>query len=207
MYSISRLKVYSSLVLLALMVYGCRPSDNEFIDEYDLVFTTYDTNFSFDTRYTYYMPDTVVIPGPEGETEQAHRWDPVILQSIRSYMYSLGWELLEPGESENADMWLTTVVTSTTFSSCVVPCVNCGWGLGWGWGFPPVMSCSSFSTGSLYVVLSDPNNPDEIDNEIPVAWAGVINGLLLGSEQGARQRIENNISQMFLQSPYLKKEL
>lgn len=66
------------------------------------------------------------------------------------------------------------------------------------------MGCSSFSTGSLYVTLSDPNNVNDISEEIPVVWTGILNGFLLGSDAGMVNRLESNISQMFAQSPYLK---
>lgn len=207
--------IFSALVF-ALALAGCRPSENEFIEDFDLVFTTFDTNYNFSGKSTFLMPDSVIIVGAEDNAE-AHRFDAFILEALSRYMTGLGWEKLDPEDGAPADLVLLPMVTTAEFSSCVMPCWECGWdywggwgawgappGPGWGWGYPPIMGCSSFSTGSLYVTLSDPNNVNEISEEIPVVWTGILNGFLLGSDAGMVNRLESNLSQMFAQSPYLK---
>lgn len=218
--ALNRLRsAYFFLLVLLFALNGCRPSENEFINEFDIVYTTYDTNFNFEGKSTFFLPDTVVILGAGEDNAEVHRFDDLILEALSRYMISMGWEKLNPDSGEAADLVLLPMISTTDFSSCIMPCWNCGWGgwggwgaypwgwgAGWGWGFPPVMGCSSFSTGSLYVTLSDPNNVNEIAQEIPVVWTGVINGLLQGSDQNIASRLEFNISQMFTQSPYLKKQ-
>ncbi len=43
--------------------------------------------------------------------------------------------------------------------------------------------------------------------EIPVIWAGIINGVLESSESGTKTRLSNGIDQCFNQSPYLLKNI
>ncbi len=190
-----------ALSAAVLLIQSCRPSSNDFVSDFDMVFTTYDTNFSFETRKTYYLSDTVLIIGSDPADPEISPLNDRIVSSLAQYMYSAGWERVAAADSAEADLYMLPMISTSTFSSCVVPCWGC---VGWGWGFPPTMACSSFSTGSLFVLLADPNNPFNFEDEYPVVWTGVINGLLRGSQENIAQRIEFNISQMFDQSPYLK---
>lgn len=210
--------VYVIFASALLAFSGCSPSENEFVDDFDLVFTSYDTNYSYSGKRTFFLPDSVVIIGPAEDNAEVHRFDAVILDALTRNMIGLGWEKLHPEDGVTADLVMLPMVSTTDFSSCVMPCWECGWGYwdgwgtwgggwgpGWGWGYPPVMGCSSFSTGSLYVTLSDPNNVNNLAEEIPVVWTGIVNGLLAGSDLSVAGRLQVNISQMFTQSPYLKK--
>lgn len=200
-----KIKLASAAVLgcamLAAAFQSCRPSSNDFVSDFDLVFTTYDTNFSFNTRKTYHLSDTVVIMGTDPADPQISPFNDRIVASLEQYMNYAGWERVSDADSADADLIMVPMISTVDFSSCLVSCWGC---VGWGWGFPPTMACSSFSTGSLYVLLADPQNTDILDDEIPVVWTGVLNGLLRGSNEGIAQRLEFNISQMFTQSPYLK---
>ena len=60
----------------------------------------------------------------------------------------------------------------------------------------------SFTTGSVFVEFIDGDdiNPDE--DQITARWAGVVTGVLSGSNVTA-ERITRGIDQCFNQSPYL----
>jgi hypothetical protein len=218
---IQKLRLLSAQVLIftLLVLSSCRPPGNQFVDEFDLVYTTFDVNYNFDSRSTFLMPDSVLIVGETEYDENLHRFDHIILESLERHMLSLGWERLPSEGGSAADLIMLPMISSTDYSSCVMPCWDCGWGYwggwdyypggwggGWGWYYPPSMACNDFSTGTLYVTLSDPNNVNEIAEEIPVAWKGVIDGLVQGSDAAIATRLEVNISQMSSQSPELKKE-
>ena len=52
--------------------------------------------------------------------------------------------------------------------------------------------------------MLDPRKADEDSKRIPVMWTGVINGILAGSQAYLDERVEKNVDQCFMQSPYLK---
>lgn len=77
-----------------------------------------------------------------------------------------------------------------------------GYGPGWGVWYPwPVMG--TFSTGTLYVEMLDPNDSIDTDQQIPARWAAALNGVLSSSSDITAQRIVSGIAQIFNQSSYL----
>ena len=75
------------------------------------------------------------------------------------------------------------------------------WGWGWGWYYPPYYTVSSYTTGSLIMVISDPNEETPI-NRSPAVWVGIGNGLLTGAYD--IDRATDAVDQAFAQSPYLQ---
>ncbi|TVR40696.1 MAG: DUF4136 domain-containing protein [Cryomorphaceae bacterium] len=205
-----------AFVLLSLV--ACRPAPNDFVDDFDLVYTSYDVNYNFSVKSTFALPDSVLVIG-EGEPDNnLHKFDDLILEALSRHMINLGWERVSPDSSQLADLVMLPMISATEYSSCFMPCWDCGWGYwggwdyypggwggGWGWYYPPSMACSDFRTGTLFVTLSDPNNANNLAEEIPVAWKGVVNGFLQGSDASIATRLEVNLSQMFSQSQVLKK--
>ena len=61
----------------------------------------------------------------------------------------------------------------------------------------------TFSTGTLYVEMLDPNDSIDADQQIPTRWAAALNGVLSSNSDITEQQLINNIAQMFTQSPYL----
>lgn len=60
-------------------------------------------------------------------------------------------------------------------------------------------------SGSVLLQMTHPDGMGGNDN-IPVVWTGVFNGLLQGTQESVVQRISQTIDQAFQQSPYLHKE-
>lgn len=73
---------------------------------------------------------------------------------------------------------------------------------GWGWGGVPYYS--SYTTGTLLMEMTNPNDYRIVDNDtvVPMYWAAGANGVL--SNGSNTSRITNDIDQAFTQSPYLK---
>ena len=46
--------------MLLLLIASCFPKGPEFTDEYDLVATTYDKDFPFESQQTFALPDDIV---------------------------------------------------------------------------------------------------------------------------------------------------
>lgn len=204
-------------VVLSTLV-GCKPIDNNTASEDDVVYTAYDVNFNFAGRHTFFMPDSVLLTGEEPEELDLHVFDDHILSSLAYHMTNLGWERLPTDSAGTADLVLLPMIGANEFSSCYASCWDCGWGYwngwdyypqdwgaGWGWYYPPSLYCNSFATGTLYVILTDPNNANATTQDIPVVWKGLINGVLGGSPEGLLSRIDEGINEMFVQSPELKK--
>jgi hypothetical protein len=67
------------------------------------------------------------------------------------------------------------------------------------------MMVSGVRSGSVLLQMTHPDGMGGNDN-IPVVWTGVFNGLLQGSQESINQRISQTIDQAFNQSPYLNIE-
>lgn len=205
-----------SLVALALVVLclGCRPTSLEYISDYDLVVTNYNRDYAFNAVNTYFLPDSVVyIVDNPGAVN--HKYDDQILGAVKRNLDALGWTQLPSDPGNKADVVVLVSASKDSYASCASYCWWCywgwypgwgyyppAWGPGWGWGYPPGVVCSSYSTGTVIVNITDPDEASV--NTLPVAWSGVLNGLVEGSESSVISRINTNIDQMFKQSPYLK---
>ena len=77
-----------------------------------------------------------------------------------------------------------------------------GWGYGYPWGYP---ISYSYSTGSVFVTMLDPENTDIEDETIGVAWMAAMNGLLQDNKSQAETRIREGINQAFKQDEQLLK--
>ena len=200
-------------VALMLTLAGCIPSGPDYVSDYDLVYTNFDKTFDFSTVHTYMLPDSVVHLVGSGQQED-HRFDAQILSSLETNLNALGWTRLDEHAGVKADVIVLPTANQTIYGSCAAYCWYCywgwypgwgyyppGWGAGWGWGYPSDIVCTSYSAGTLAVSITEPNKAD--NNTLPVAWVGILNGLLEGSDASINQRIGTNINQMFAQSPYL----
>ncbi|WP_336517173.1 DUF4136 domain-containing protein [Pollutibacter soli] len=205
-----------ALVVLLIIAFGaCTPASPDYISDYDVVYTNYEKSYNFSAVNTYFLPDSVVHNLTGGGTAD-HKFDEAILTQLETSLNALGWTRLPTNSgSTKADIVVLPTVSEQMYGSCAAYCWYCDWGWypgwgyypptwgpGWGWGYPPDIICSSYNTGTLVVAFTDPNIA--ANNELPVAWIGILNGLLEGSDANISARITKNIQQMFVQSPYLK---
>ena len=194
-------KVPIYFLAFMLLMGSCYPDGPEYYEEYDLVYTNYDEDFSFDGNVTYAMPDSVVIiTGDliEGKDPEFIRepFNSQIINGIEANMGSLGWtRVQDPGEADLVLMpasWSNT----TVYYWYDYWCWYYPWYCGWGWYYPGYVT--SYTTGTLVMTLvamgEDYIEPTRV-------WTGAINGLLSGSFNV--QRVTNGIDQAFEQSNYL----
>lgn len=197
------------LVSMALLA-GCYPQGPEYIDEYDLVLTNFSPTFDFTTTTTYSLPDSVIkISGDLIDGENPDMVSPVygdeILDDIRQNMNERGWE--EVDEANDPDVILLPSVFTSTTVSYYYDSYYWGWYYpyyGYGWYYPGYYPAyvTSYTTGTLMIQMTDPNDPAASDN-IPVVWTAAFNGLAEGSTSGLVVRIDEAIDQAFDQSAYL----
>lgn len=198
------MKKLMTMALMAVLLAGCYPEGPEYTEDLDVVYTTFDKEYDFQAGATYAMPDQIVVDVdrdgnidymPQGIADE-------ILGQIETNMTALGWERLPDiaGEANPAaDIVLTpaAIKSTTYFYSYWYD----WWYGGWGWYYPPYYTVSSYTTGSMIMVIADPNIESPI-NQSQAAWVAVGNGLFTGAYDIGR--VKKAIDQSFDQSPYLK---
>jgi Domain of unknown function (DUF4136) len=205
-----RTKLLPFLVLLVFA--GCYPYTPTYTQQYDLILTDHDPNFTFTTRHTYSLPDSIVIvtgdkvDNPNAPLQFVNPATAVqIFSAIRTNMNGRGWT--EVNRLQGPDVMLMPAVMQTTYLYYYYDwCYYWYWydPYCYGWYYPGYYpgTVSGYSTGTLLVSMVDPKNVTP-DQELPVAWSMVINGLLTGDASSVTTRITSNINQAFTQSPYL----
>jgi len=198
---------YSCMIALGgFMLSGCYPGGADFTEDYDVTYTNYRANYDFQSRSTYAMPDKIVvdIKIENGDTIYDYMKDVYagpILDRIDQNMAKAGWSKVDI--SANPDVLLMPAGLSSTYF--FYDYWYCwwygGWWGGWGWYYPPYVTISSFSTGTLMMTISDPHEDSAI-NRSEAAWIAAINGILSGSYD--INRVLVGIDHAFDQSPYLK---
>ncbi|HEU5291395.1 MAG TPA: DUF4136 domain-containing protein [Cyclobacteriaceae bacterium] len=202
------------IALTAFLLGSCYPEGPEYTEDLDVVYTTYDQAYDFKAGSTYAMPNKIVV---DAEKDNNGDWQPEympdafagpILAQIESNMTALGWTRLpnnvvtdEP--NPDADIILTPAAMKNTnyFYSYWYDWWYYGWGGWYGWYYPPYYTVSSYTTGSMIMVIADPHVQTPI-NQTQAAWMAVGNGLFTGAYD--LNRVKKAIDQSFAQSPYLK---
>ena len=189
---------------------GCYPQGAEYIDDYDLVYTDYSPTFDFRSSTTYALPDSVVkITGNLQDGEAPEMVDQTyaseILKKIRDNMNANGWTMV--GVNESPDVVILPSMLSVTTTTISYPGY---WGwyypyYGYGWYYPGYYppTISSYTTGSLIILMTNPKEMSPSET-IPVEWVCAVNGLLEGSTSNMISRIDKTVDQAFTQSLYLK---
>ena len=202
--------LFSLLILSSFVLYSCYPDYGLTTSDYDTVITLFDNTANFN-KPTYAMPDTVVHFVEEGEEDNVDRSkDALILSTIASNMTRLGYERVEVDTTAPAPGFalLVGVTTTDNYGTVWYP----GWGYwgGWGWwggypgwGYPGGSVSYSYTTGSIFMTMLDPDKDNIIDdNKFGAVWLARINGVLSNSINTSA-RITQRINDAFNQSPYL----
>lgn len=184
---------------------GCYPQGPEFTEDLDVVLTHFQDDYDFNSRQTYARPDRIVkITGnlEEGEDPEfiPDAIAEAVLAQIDQNMSSLGWQ--QVAIDEDPDLLLTPASWETTTITYYYDYWYWWWGgyyPGWGYYYPGYVS--SYSTGTLFMSLIDPEVQGANGNPI-AQWSGAANGILTYSYDVTR--VNKAIDQAFAQSPYLK---
>jgi len=195
------------MVLMSLIVlWGCSIQGPDYTEELDLVYTNYDNQFNFVSKGTYSLPDKIVkitgdIAAPPEYIKDIYGIP--TLQQIENNMTALGWTKVDVSASPDVQLlpaaWSTTTIIYGGYYGgywCWYYPYYCGGG--WYYPYYPV---SSYSTGTLLLTMTSPND-ESTDGSVRVVWTGALNGLLQGTYD--INRIKGGIDQAFKQSPYLK---
>lgn len=221
----SLIKSSTILIPMAFLFHACYPdSGMESVADYDVVVTVYDEAYNFGAVKTYAMPDTILHlladTTASEEDEISREYDELILATIVSNMEKQGYQRItdiDPGDpAKRPDVVVLAGVTVTTWNGYSwYPGWWGGWGYwpGWGWwgpgypgygpGYPGAIVPYSYTTGTIFISMMEPDDADDSAKRIPVVWSAAANGLLGGSQSSGAARITGAIDQAFFQSKYL----
>lgn len=199
----------SLLIALPMLLWSCYPEGPEYTEDLDVVYTTYNKSYDFQAGATYAMPTKIVV---DAEKDLGGDWVPEympdafagpILAQIETNMTALGWTRLPDVAGElNPAAHVVLVPAAMKSTNYFYSYWYDWWYGGWyGWYYPPYVTVSSYTTGSLVLIIADPNVESPI-NQTQAAWVAVSNGLFTGAYD--LNRIKKAVDQSFAQSPYLK---
>jgi hypothetical protein len=202
------MKRFLLMILSATLLWGCYPAGPEYVEDLDVVYTAYDKDYDFQAGGgTYALPDQIVVDveidrgaiGPD--TTYVYMQDAFaapILAAIRDNMDANGWTEVDLADSPDLIITPAAIKSTTYFASYWYDWWYGGYYGGyWGWYYPPYYTVSSYTTGSLIIVMADPSAADASPiGASPTTWIGV------GSYN--LSRVTDAVDQAFAQSPYLK---
>ena len=211
---------YAFLSVLFIALFGCNPQGAEYVDELDLVISIKNDTVDYQAYDTYTLADTIMLISNDEDSEISKSQQNFILGEIEKHMTNeYGWTKVDTTQPADALM-LVSVLENVNTS------ITTGWWDYWGgwyypyypyypgWYYPYYpgypgyyTSIYSYTKGSLIIEMVDPDKAIDVDGEtpfqLPIIWAGGINGLLEGSRSNINNRIEKSLNQLFDDSPYL----
>ena len=214
-----------------LLLDGCYPNDSITVSQSDIVLTGRYDSVDFKTLKTYYMPDTVFPVRDDTTDKTPFESQDYILNTIQNNMSAYGYQRVyyeENAQPPDVMLAVTGILVTTVSVGWWYPYYpGWGWGWGWykkgeasrdldywyggwwgyyppGWGWGGVPYYSSYTTGTLLIEMTNPEDIRVIDGDtvVPIYWAAGLNGIASGGSD--QSRIGNGIDQAYLQSPYLK---
>lgn len=207
---------------------GCYPNDSISVGETDIMLTGYYDSVDFKTLSTYYLNDTVWPIRDDTSDRSLIPNNDLIIDQIAKNMANYGYTRVMNVDVDNPPdlMMACASISVTTVSVGWWYPYYPGWGWGWykdsdagrgidywyggypgyyppGWGWGGMPYYSSYTTGTLLMEMTNPEDYRVVSNDtvVPMYWAGAVNGVL--SSGSNTSRITNGIDQTFTQSPYL----
>ena len=192
---------------ISTMMWGCYPKGPEYVEQYDIVYTNYQKDFTFKGKGKYTMPDSIVkITGEAASGGNVQFMSPsyasLITTRIKQNMAALGYTYVPTADSAQADFAiLNASIQVENYYYSYWYDYWYGWyypGYWGGWYYPyPVVT--NYTTGSLFMMMVDRKNISAND-KTPVVWVGIVNGLLEGSSTNITSRINSTIDQAYTQT-------
>jgi hypothetical protein len=206
--------LFSILILSSFVLYSCYPDYGLTVSDYDTVITLYDKDANFN-KPTYAMPDTVVHFVEEGGEDKVDRTkDVLILSTIASNMTRLDYERVPVDTTMDAPGFVILVGVTVTdnYGQAYYPGYGYWGGWGWwggypGWGYGGGSVVYSYTTGTIFMTMLDPDKINTGDNTFGAVWLARINGVVSSSSTiNVSSRITQRINDAYAQSPYLGAE-
>lgn len=193
--------------LFAQFMVSCYPEGADKVEDYDVAITNYDKSADFGAFTTFAIADTIVYFSNDKPGSLSHEFDDQIVNLVTKNFVDRGYTQVDTTDSPSF------VVTISAFSNVnyayYVDNWYNNWNWYWGWwgnSFNPYypwypVSVYSYRTGSVAIDMI--STASRADNKVNVVWSGVADGLLQGSNSFVLSRVNSQINQCFVQSPYL----
>jgi Domain of unknown function (DUF4136) len=210
---------WGALFGCSLGMAACYPGEIDSAAQTDLVVTFHKDDADFQANLTFDIPDSIVdvSAAAGGSSTLNHTYDAQILAKIAQSLEAMGYTRVDATSVQPDAIVLVSAITveNTAYYTPGYPWYPYwGWWGGWGpysygagstWYYPwyPVYT-TNFTSGSLFVTMIDPDVPAPDSDQGVAIWSGIINGMLEGTDAEILARINNSISQAFVQSPYLR---
>lgn len=210
------------LFLLALAVTALfsscekQPDLNKLDSDY-AVYTNYDSSIRFNNFNSYYLPDSILVPG---SGMKARYWKDEnaqkIISQVETEMDSRGYT--RTADKEKADIGLQLSFAQQTTQ--VIASGGYGYGYGYGWWGPgfwgpfwndwyyPYSVSYSYDTGTLVAEIVDLTNKPADQNrkaDLSVIWHAYASGLMYNNSRIDMQLALRAVQQAFAQSSYINK--
>jgi hypothetical protein len=226
--------LFLPLLIIISGLSSCYPVDDLTVQDLDIAATLYDKAYypgpsgqgvnKFEALHTFIIVDTIVHVIAEGDDDNISRdYDAYLLQQVRLNMLKLGFTEETNPVVNRPDVAITvSMMTSDHAVYTWYPY----WGWYWGYGGYPYTSSDpnygsywsgyyypwygygsyyTYRSGSVLLEMVDVALVNLEDKNIPVIWAGVLNGVLEDSQTNIKNRLLTGIDKCFDQSPYLLK--
>jgi len=202
--------IFSLIILLSFLLYSCYPDYGLSVTDYDTVITLFDNNADFN-KPTYAMPDSVVHFVDEGISEDDidRSKDQLILSTVVNNMSALGYTReTDTTAAPPSFVVLVGVTTTDQYGQVYYPGWGYWYGWGWwggyypGWGYPGGVVTYSYTTGTIFITMLNPNELNPDDQKYGAVWLARLNGIL-SNAVNSNQRITQGINNAYSQSPYL----
>ncbi len=208
---------FAIITAIALGISGCYPGGVETTSDTDLVYTNYDPAYNFADVQTYYVGDTIRHFVDEGDSPDT-KYDDFILGEIKTNLNELGWQEFNLNDTITGNkpdiVVVTSILVTTTYDIYYYPYWGYGWYwkgtgnldyYGYGWYYPwyGTSYVTSYTTGTVAMLMYDPDLVDNENQKIKLSWAGILNGLAGYGASDSKPRISSGIDKAFEQSPYL----
>lgn len=197
-------------VSLALFMSSCYPEGADTIEDYDVAITNYDKGADFSSFSTFAIPDTIVYFANDKNAKLNHQFDEQIIQVVTDNFIKRGYSKVE--NPETASFIVTVSAFSNVNYSYYIDNWYNNWNWYWGWWpggafnpYYPWYPVSVYAYQSSSVVIDMISTTARSDNKVNVIWSGIADGLLQGTQQSIINRVNTQLNQCFVQSPYLKK--
>ena len=195
--------------LFAQFIVSCYPEGADKIEDYDVAMTNYGKSADFGAFTTFSIADTIVYFSNDKESTLSHQFDEQIVNLVTKNFEDRGY--VEVDTTENPSFVVTISAFSNTNYAYYIDNWYNNWSWYWGWwGGPfnpyyPWYPVSVYSYRSGSVVIDMISTASRADDKVNVVWTGIADGLLQGSNSFILNRLDKEINQCFIQSPYLQK--
>ncbi len=210
-------------IFILAFLSGCYPDKIDYVDEYDLAATHYDEDVDFSSYNTFSVIDTIVHLTEDGEDDPnfSRDHDEFIIDLVRQNMRDLGFTENENPDSLNQPdiILFCEALSSENYSYYYYDYWS--WYPGWNWWYPGYPGypgypwypsypwypgyVESYTTGTLMIEMADLESFDPEKRRLGFVWGGLVDGLLVKNSTNTQSRLEKQINQLFIQSPYLQK--